>query len=1061
MSRSLTVIVIVTLLAACETPPAPTLACSADSDCNTGEICKKGICAGDREFICLAAAECIEALQTDKWNPADLKDDVNSLPVCMNVACVEDFCKLEPKPAQTTCEDDDGLPCTQGLCDGEGLCQVAAQVSPDTCLIGPVGQEGCVSKEVANPDNDCEMCNPGLDPRGWTAKSPGASCDDGDGLACTIGACDGAGGCDVCTGDDCVRGARIASQSCLIEGVCRSQGAKLAASDGCQVCDPQSSQVAWTSLSDGAVCERDGEPCRPGTCAMGACEFEAILPGYCHLPGAKGGACVQDGGIRVSTGCDFCDAGSTPTQWSPLPSGASCTDDDAVACTEGVCDGKSVCVATANDDLCKPNGPCTGAVCDASKGCLTPHLPKEATCSGSDGIACTVEHCDGKGVCDNEPTPDPTQCDDSLDCTLDSCDVKTGCEHVADSTKCDDGNVCTSDSCDVKQGCVQTNNTLSCDGDGLSCTSQQCVSGVCQLTVQAGQCAIAGGCYSDGAKDSAGCKRCEATKSPTSWSTLSQGASCQTDGLSCTLDQCDGAGSCLHSVQDSACDDGLGCTRDACAPKSAFASKSSGCEHVDRCPWGHVCDKATKACLTPKPVVLVSASTSDPMPTNPVALRHVLDAKTGQSRTWVIYQSQPCATANGSSWSISQSSVLRALVLDGVEESSPGAGKPKPAVVTFAKSVQNSGLCQGFAAVSADPSSSSQGWVTWLEADINQAASACLDSSGRGGVVRMARLDGAKVTDKATWPAAGKTCPLDNKSKPLMVTPGFEVLPGAQTDPAKRAALWMRPKADSLTSPGDSQQFLSGTANGSWGKANPLSSDFSTVHPLIVALPKADAAGHTHVGLALEEEVSGSVIKRKLWAQGFGAGGVKAQSSAWLDSAVAGVGQSALAGVSAVCGLDAAVNSADGSVAVAMVVRQAGKDRVWLVIRDSKGGLKGVKVVDKNSKGDCRKGVSASRLVRANQTWYVAITVSSGSNPQNADFQIWSTDTTASKLVTTLDDIEAQTSDSAAGNSAPVNALHYRGIANLLPGPQGTLTTIVEAYDTSAKKGIALFTFKP
>ena len=357
----------------------------------------------------------------------------------------------------TACSDDPAPPCgSDAACQAGQVCRSGLCVDPEifTCEAAAACDQA-LADGLWVPDNvaaasDCRAitCAEGL--CALALKAEGSACADGDDLSCTLGACSAVGACE---------DAGVAADACLIDGACQPSGAKLASSDGCQVCEPSANQGAWTTLDDGATCEKDGESCRPGTCASGVCEFKAILPGFCHLPGTDGGACVQDGAIRASTGCEVCDAGNAPTSWSALPSGASCTDDDSVACTVGVCDGSGQCDATPDDTLCSPSGPCTGAVCDPTKGCLTPNLPKEATCSGSDGVACTVEYCDGNGACDNTPTADDSLCDDGVGCTLDSCDGKQGCVNTPQDKPCDDGNVCTDDSCDANSGCTYSDNT--------------------------------------------------------------------------------------------------------------------------------------------------------------------------------------------------------------------------------------------------------------------------------------------------------------------------------------------------------------------------------------------------------------------------------------------------------------------------------------------------------------------------------------------------------------------------------------------------------------------------
>ncbi len=1111
---------------ACSQPPTPTLSCAGDSDCNTGETCKKGVCVGDREYLCTQSTDCVTALEQDKWNPAALSDDVNAVPACYEAQCVAEFCKLNARPKDTTCDDGDGLPCTQGVCDGAGACNAADALVADRCLVKVGGKDTCVAKDTVNKDNDCEMCVPAQAERAWTPKPAQAPCEDGDGLACTLGGCDGAGVCEKCSGDSCAKNARIASGTCLIGGECLLEGAKEGASHGCQTCQPAVDARGWSAAKDDTPCEKDGEACRPGACAKGACEFKAVSQGFCYIPEAKQGACVKDGGVEQGNDCHVCDAGGDPTGWSSLPAMASCTDLDAVACTLGRCTDKGACVGIPTDSACSDAGPCTGATCDPTKGCLTPNLPTTVTCTGSDGVACTVEHCDGNGACDNKPTPDDDACSDAFECTLDSCDPTKGCVHKATDSKCDDGNVCTDDTCDVAKGCAHAPNNKGCDDDALPCTVKVCSAGKCVASVAAGACSIGGACQKaddkgpggctscqpkvsqgdwtpvavgtvcaddklpctvdqcdgkgacghsklvpetclvkgkclvKGEKTSGGCQVCDPATTTTAWTSVVQGQPCDVDKFTCTADACDGKGACAHTPVDSKCDDGLGCTRDACKPSSAFAQTSSGCENVDRCPWGHGCDKSAKACVTAKPVVLVSAGGKDPAPTNPAALRHVVDAKTGAMRTWVVYQSQACAVASGGAWKVTQPAALRAVVLDAVEAAKPGAEKPKPATVTFAAGLVGNNVCQGFPAVAADATSSSQGWLTWLEVDVKKgAAGGCLDSGGRGGVPRLAKLDTGAVKAGATWSAVGGACPLDAGQKPAVMTPGFWVQGAAEQDPAKRVVALVRPKADTLTSVGDNQALMSGpVGTATWGKGTTQLGEFSAVHPVVVAAPLKDPSGQRAFVLALgQEQVSGG-YKRELWAQGLDSAGTKGKLTSWLES-TSGVGATVLGGATAVCGLDAALNVGTGAIGVSVVVRQGGEDRVWLVKRDAKGLVTATKVVSKGAKGDCRKGYSAARIAAFGADWAVAVYDANAVIPTIGSVSVW-TVSNAAKSVSTLAAADLGTTDSAAG-SGPVSGLAWRGLADLLPGANGTLSVVAEIADGTGKKSIAIHTFKP
>ncbi|MCO4764238.1 MAG: hypothetical protein KC502_22185 [Myxococcales bacterium] len=1114
--------------AACSTPATPTIECKEDANCNSGETCKKGRCLAPTDFLCEAASDCVDALADKSWDPAETTG--TTVPACYEAKCVEDICQLAPLAAKTSCADDDAYDCTLGACDGAGKCTTAATMAPNTCLLGETDKAKCFDKDVVNPDNACELCVPDISTTKWTGMPKGASCDDKDGLNCTIGRCDGAGKCDACKDGKCEGQAEISAVACLIGGACIKAGDKKSDSNGCQSCQPSTNQTAWSEVKEGTACEKDGEACRPGACKSGTCEFSTVSEGFCYIPGTKDGACIKDGALESGNSCKTCDAGNAPTKWTTKKLGAACDNEDGIGCTLDQCNSAGNCVGTPKDSLCKASGPCTQGKCDTTaKTCTSVNLPKTATCSGDDGIGCTVEHCDGSGKCDNVATTDKDACDDQIKCTLDACDPKAdkgtdGCKHTPDAKACADGNVCTTNTCDVAKGCVPTNNAAACNTDKLSCTQQNCVAGKCVAKIDPGTCNIGGVCSKSGDKSENGCTSCQPKISAEKWSPLQKGVVCKTDGKACTIDQCDGKGQCTHDAlvaetclikdvcetkgkktsggclvcapsqsktawspvakgtgcdvdkftctsdtcdgkgicahapQHTKCDDKLGCTRDACAPTSAFANGATGCENVDHCPYGHSCDKTAKACLTPKPVVLVTESATDPAPTNPAVLRHVLDPKKGTTRTWVVYQSDSCATVSGGKWQITKPAAMRAVLLDSVEESKPGAGKPKPKVVTFASALKGKNVCQGFPAVSADPNSSSQGWLTWLEADVK--AGTCLVNKYQGGIPRLARLDGSAPKGAAPWAAAGAVCPASAGQKPSFVTPGFTALAGAESDPSKRGGIWVRPSGFGLSEVGANQSLMSGPVTKSlWSKGVPQIAEFSTTRSVVIDMGKTDKTGARYWALAMDEEKSGNSYNRAIWAQAFDSSGAKKSKSAWLSSST-GNGKVVLSGVTEVCSVDAAYDAKSGKTGIVVVTRKSGKDYVWLLIRDAAGIVSPQQVVNKNSKGDCRTGFASARVVAGDGAWFVATYESPfASQPTYGSILIHRTTLTDSKQVSTLDSAGLRTTDSVAG-SGPSSSLAWRGLADLWYSADGVLSVAAE-IDGAGKRAIAIHAFKP
>lgn len=139
----------------------------------------------------------------------------------------------------------------------------------------------------------------------------------------------------------------------------------------------------------------------------------------------------------------------------------------------------------------------------------------------SDAIDCTVDQCDvASGDCGN--TPLNSQCDDGSFCNgAEWCDAEFGCQNPP-APSCDDNIDCTDDYCDVLlDGCVNDAYDELCD-NGLFCDGEE-------------YCDVNAGCLAGPLP------ACD-------------------DAIACTVDSCDEVTwECLHTFDDSACDDGLFC----------------------------------------------------------------------------------------------------------------------------------------------------------------------------------------------------------------------------------------------------------------------------------------------------------------------------------------------------------------------------------------------------------------------------------------------------------------------------------------------------------------------
>ena len=252
-------------------------------------------------------------------------------PCAINATCGED--KLCRPAALQSC--DDGLECTDDVCQGMGLC--ANQPKAGFCALpvqigaatdGGVGttEVRCFKKDDKDPSDTCQLCDPDKDPTKWSPAN-GGYCDDdnpctkddycaegqckgtyygdqcADEYGCTDDLCDGKGGC---------LGNELKTDWCLISGVCHKDGT-MDPSGGCNVCDVSKSQSAWTPVSN--------------TCTIN---------GKCYKPGDQ-----------HPQGCATCDPATSTTQWTPTSTscaiGYSCFT--AGATEPGGC---GICDATKN-----------------------------------------------------------------------------------------------------------------------------------------------------------------------------------------------------------------------------------------------------------------------------------------------------------------------------------------------------------------------------------------------------------------------------------------------------------------------------------------------------------------------------------------------------------------------------------------------------------------------------------------------------------------------------------------------------------------------------------------
>jgi YVTN family beta-propeller protein len=270
----------------------------------------------------------------------------------------------------------------------------------------------------------------------------------------------------------------------------------------------------------------------------------------------------------------------------------ACSDGDV--CTTDACNPVGGCVYTNNTAPCSDDGnACTTDVCDGAGACGHPATSSGTPCT--DGFFCTgTDTCDGAGGCTNH-TGDP--CTGGSECA-DSCNEATDdCLDPVTNPCASDGNVCTDDHCNGAGACVHMANVAPCD-DGLFCNGAD----VCAATI----------CTHGGDPCTAGSECANVCNETADDCFDPSGSACAADANPCTLDQCDGAGSCAHPAGNAGtvcrsaagqCDTvetctgaSTACPPDASQPDGFPCTDGNACTSPDVCTAGACTGGAAVVC---------------------------------------------------------------------------------------------------------------------------------------------------------------------------------------------------------------------------------------------------------------------------------------------------------------------------------------------------------------------------------------------------------------------------------------------------------------------------------
>ncbi|SEU01337.1 choice-of-anchor A family protein [Stigmatella erecta] len=296
---------------------------------------------------------------------------------------------------------------------------------------------------------------------------------------------------------------------------------------------------------------------------------------WCGTPGTQScdpatcgyGECVSDNCCRADADCGdgtYCEGTTCAAR---LENGASCSRSSQCAseqCVDGVCCNTAcagecdACNLAGSAGTCSP-APTTvqcrasGGVCDVAEFCtgsaaecpVDTKQPSTTVCRSAADTCDVAESCTGT----SDTCPEDGYAPTTVQCRASGgvCDVAEFCTGSAAEcpvdTKQPSITVCRSaaDACDVAESCTGTSDT--CPGDGYAPTTVQC-------RVSVGECDVAEFCTGTG-------ESCPGD------GFRSSGEDCTSDGNACTVDMCDGNGSCTHPQAPAGASCGMGQACDA------------------------------------------------------------------------------------------------------------------------------------------------------------------------------------------------------------------------------------------------------------------------------------------------------------------------------------------------------------------------------------------------------------------------------------------------------------------------------------------------------------------
>ncbi len=454
----------------------------------------------------------------------------------------------------TDCLDED-------MCNGDETCSEETEEGR-SCVAGSPREDGFVVSD--DPRIICldgvsqeSECGDGFidSGAGEFCEPPGSSdCDDMCRWGCTADD-DCAGDGNICNGEEfCDMAAHVCDRrDPLVDGTeCGMDPRMICLGGSCQasVCGDRFLDIVMEECDDG----RDGDQangcndmCEYSCHESSECDDGQVCNGYelCEDVTAAGKLCVEGPDALIGTGCDdgeFCTAVDV-CDGAGLCLGSGNPCDDELSCTDNNCTEMDGCSYLLMADHCLIDGSCYGSrdrnpffecqECDPGSPFAWSNVGAGVPCT-DDGQWCTSDACDGIGNC--------AQSVISEACLINGTCYSGGTP--SPSNECEQ--------CDPLYSLTTWSpmgaGTL-CLDEGLWCTDDRCTgSGVCEHALSSGNCLIGTGCYAEwDINPHNECEQCRSTD-PYGWSGVDAGAGCNEDGITCTMDQCDGSGNCDHST---------------------------------------------------------------------------------------------------------------------------------------------------------------------------------------------------------------------------------------------------------------------------------------------------------------------------------------------------------------------------------------------------------------------------------------------------------------------------------------------------------------------------------